>query len=57
MIREWASDVAEWLGKKCLARSRVWSRRSELMSDVAEWLATPVRWAEIRGRRGEGEGA
>lgn len=54
MIRDWAGAFAFLAGKFCLWRSRVWSRRSELMVDVSEWLDTPSTWSEIRGRRPEG---
>ncbi|WP_024341001.1 hypothetical protein [Bradyrhizobium japonicum] len=52
MIREAAASAAYWLGVFCLWRSRAWSWRSELMSDVATWLDTTDSWAEIRARRG-----
>jgi hypothetical protein len=51
VIREWASDAARLLGKVLLAISRAFSRASEFMGDVSEWLATPKVWADIRGRR------
>lgn len=57
MIREWTADVFEMLGRFCLWRSRAWTRRSELMADVSEWLATPATWSEIRDRNCDREAA
>lgn len=51
MIRDWASDAARLLGKVLLAISRAFSRASEFMGDVSEWLGTPEVWADIRRRR------
>lgn len=47
-----SSDAARLLGKGLLAISRAFSRASEFMGDVSEWLGTPATWAEIRKGRG-----
>jgi hypothetical protein len=51
MIRTLAASLAFLAARFCLWRSRVWSRRSELMTDLNEWLETPSTWAEIRSHR------